>query len=662
MAKPVDWIGHVIETELASTIKWCHRNKNAQDGRDIIGSRFDDDGSNFRSALTFMTATLSWQPLVQISQVISCTDPIIIIITDGYTQIKAKLSDGAVEALKREIDDIDLHVKGDLFVIKKATVASTPYGPSDEHIQFEIQEIEYSHHLRKILGQPTPILERPKAGSLLAQITEIRRQQYEAPDDHAEPKLTRANANTAATVTAGAVCPRGQDVTNESHSPQSQQSQMRTSPTALTQHSSGTQRAIATQIPIVRKRKAPTLEEDGFEIKQGNNLARPHGPSFKQPTTKPLPSKRHQPDIDQTGAKLFSLLSNQRSALHPQPPPASLVDLASESSHESQHPSPQGPITVRDISGGVEQKSIEAAEQTHDQTNALSVDEDKPSLCAPPKYSLRRIPLDQRSLLDKQDSWIPSLPGKQLPCPNVPIQLLGQWLDQSSPQNEEPENGKNVNIERDAVEGAMETSESSPESSSDAEIEWAPTPSQKKPQLPPDSTMASGGNATPLAVRLQRPPSSLQASSQARDQLPPDSSMDSTGRSPSVSKQTQAQRQVPTSSSYGSATHSSPVLKQTERSLDNSPSSALNRRHMSVSASSAGSGSHRQPTKPQSRAAQKQQMPDSYRLGTGARPRTSQLDGSEQRSINGSNQTSRPTSAGSIVKGTQLAGGDSTLR
>jgi hypothetical protein len=628
----MDWIGPFIEVELASVIAWCNKNKHAQNASDIFGSRFDDDGSNFRS--TVKSSILPWEPLAQISQVISCKNPKIIVITDGYTQIKAKLSDSAVHTLESEIEEkIDLGMKGDVFAIKETIVASTPYGPADEHIQLDIQEIEYKYHLRKTLGQSIPILERSEAGRLLTEITEIRRQQYEVPEDHAEPESTRANAHANAVAIAGASRPSGQSLTNESHSPQSQHSQSRSSPAAFTRLSSGTQRAVATQIPINRKRKAPpTLEEDGFEIKQGYNLARPHGPGFKQPTTRPLPGKRRHFETDQTGAKLLGLLKKQASDMQQPPPPGPPIDLTSQSSHESLHSSPHAPTTVPDISGGVEQMSIEATGQMPELTSGQSVQGDKSQLLpAPPKYSLRRIPIDQRKLLEKQDSWVPSLPGKQLPHPNIPIQLLGQWHDRTSPDDKDPEDEDDANIGSDAVEAAMDTSESSSESSEEEELEWEATPSQKRPQLPPDSTMGSGINTSPLANRIQRPSSSSQYSSHARQQLPSDSS-------------------------NGSANRSSPVLKQTQRSFDSSPSSAVNKPQTSAYASSVGSGTHRQPMRSQYLAAKRQKVPDTSKLGTG--PRNSQVKNSALRSINGSNQNPRPSSSGSIVKGTRLSGGD----
>ena len=569
------------------------------------------------------------------------------IITDGHTHIKAKLSDSARRTLERELEgEIDLGLKGDVFAIKETVVVSTPYGPAIEQIQLEIQEIEYRHHLRKVVGPSELILARPGTGRLLTEIAEIRRQQHGVPVDNAEPQSTRANAN--ANAAAGTSRPSGQSPTNESHSPQSQRSQLRSSPAASTQQSSGTQRAVATQALHDRKRKIPpTLAEDGFEIQQGSNLALPHGPRFSVPTTKPLPGKRRHLDNDQTAKTLLGLLRNRPSDMQQSKAPP--IDLSSQSSRESLRESPHAPTTAPNVSGGVEPMSIEGAEQTRDTTIDESVQGDNPrSLPAPPNYSLRRIPLDQRKLLEKQDSWVPSLPGKQLPHPNVPVELLKHWHDQPSTENED-----DANV---AVEDAMDSAESSSEPSSDEELEWDATPSQKKTQLPPDSTITSGSNATPLGHRPQRPSGSSQSASHARPQLPPDSCNDSTGRSPKVLKQTKARTRQPASSYNSSATHSSPVLKQTQQSLASSPSPAMKKPQGSAPASSEGIGSKKQHLRSKHPGAQRQKVPDTSKLSTG--PRSIQTKNSKLSSTNRPNQNSRPSSAGSIVKGTQLAGGD----
>ena len=523
MAKSVDWIGSFIETELAAVIAWWKEDKDARGATYRPDSRFENDGSNFRS--TVKTSNLPAEPLAQISEVVSCKGALTITITDGYTQARAKLSDSAVQVLENEIGEkIDSATRGDVISIKEVIIASTPYGPQDEHVQLEIQEIEYLYHLRKSLGHKQTIVERTEAARLLNEITEIRRRQYDIPESQTEPKSTGANANAVAGALRNGDCSQA----NESHSPRSQQSVSPThsSQAAVSQPSYSTQPAIANRLPLSRKRKAPTLDKDGFEIRQGNNLQRPHGPGFTSPTTRQLPAKRPQLGNDKTGLTLLNLLQNKPKNAPLQTSPALGEQLPPQSEPRSKASSPAAPANVPDVSSDVERMSIASAEHAPAADTEQSTAADKmPSRSAPQKYSLRRIPNDQRTLLEKPDSWFPSLPGKQFPQPNIPIQLLEQWHAQASPEDQ-----RMIQAEPIAVETRMETSDSSSESSEAERIPWSPT--QRSPQLPPDSTLGSNNHTSPLGGRTRSRPNSSHSASQEREQLPPDSSSGSSIRSP----------------------------------------------------------------------------------------------------------------------------------
>jgi hypothetical protein len=602
MAKPVDWIGPFIEAELAAVIAWWKSDEAPRDATNNADSRFENGGSNFRSAVKF--STLHVEPLVQISEVVSCKAPVVIIITDGHTQIRAKLSNTAAQVLESEIgEDIDAETKGDVISIKNAIVASTPYGPQDEHVQLEIQEIEYMYHLRKSLGQRHTILERAEAARLLSEITEMRSRQYDILENQAAPVSIRANANAV----AGASRNSDRTQANEIPSPQSQQSMSppHSSQLAVSQPSYGTQPSIATQLPLSRKRKAPTMVEDGLEILQGNNLARPHGPGFASPTTRPSSAKRPQFGNDETTLRILNLLGNQPKNVPLQTSPTVVEQLPAQSEPRSMPSSPTAPANVHDISGEVEHMSIAGAEEP----SAPAVDQSTagkrmPSHSVPQKYSFRRIPVDQRSLLEKQDSWVPSLPGKRFPQPNIPLELLEQWHVQA-----ELDNPKMAQTDRTTAETTMETSDSSQsvdarivqakpttvettiatsdsssESSEDELLagSWPPTPSQRLPQLPPDSTIGSNNQTSPLGKRTQMQRVTSQSALQEKEQLPPDSSMGSSIHSSPVTKQTQQslggshnsqsalqeRERLPPNSSTGSSEHSSSVEKQTQRSMD----------------------------------------------------------------------------------------------
>lgn len=619
MAKPVDWIARLIEQELDAVVTWRRNSRKAH--HTIDGNpRFEDDGSNLRSIVR--GSSLPSEPIVQISGVTSCRAPTVVIVTDGFTQVNAKLSDSVVRMLESEIEDkIDFETKGDVILLRDFTVASTPYGPKDEHILLEIQEIVYRYHLRKSLGPTPPILERREASRLLSEITEIRRRQYDVPDSHAEQDSTGAN------VVAG-VSKRGkQQSSKESHRPlsQSPMSQLHSSPPAFTSQSYGTQNAIATQLPISRKRKAPTLTEDGLEILQGNNVAIPHGPGFSAPTG-PLFSKLQQAD---THTKLLGLIGNlsKRAAVKRSPSPPQKPSVEPEA--DSVPSSPLAPAIRPDISGGIVQMSIDINDQEPARTTGqTSVQTQSPFCGFSQNYSHRRITIAQKDLLEKPDSWLPPQPGKTFPQPNVPIQLLKDWDEQRQLCSVDSDDRSEAEVtEQDLMNVSVSASDPS-DSSDDEEYEWSQTqprsPSQKRSGLPPDSSMDNDTHTSPVQASSSLFPDSPQASLAKRDKLPFDSSL-------------------------GSSVHSTPLQKQTNpivnRSLGKQQQSPLSCPPLVSESRSTPSVTQSSPLGPQSQ----------HHDGINGRiERSSPFQVKARHAPGDARPSSRPATSESIVKATQL--------
>lgn len=107
------------------------------------------------------------------------------------------------------------------------------------------------------------------------------------------------------------------------------------------------------------------------------------------------------------------------------------------------------------------------------------------------KYARRRIPKDQRQLLDKDESWLPSLPGKQFPPGNIPnatIQLLQVHCGDLAPEEERSITHRSSPVQlpenADAEDVEMGDSESQP-------IPWSSSPvrpMRTDNDLPPDSS------------------------------------------------------------------------------------------------------------------------------------------------------------------------------
>lgn len=134
-------------------------------------------------------------------------------------------------------------------------------------------------------------------------------------------------------------------------------------------------------------------------------------------------------------------------------------------------------------------------------------------------YKRVQIPKDQMEILENSSSWIPPLPGKRFPEPNVPIKLLEQWRKASprrvyskattSPPAHQPhgadlggandDNGPpgsgNNRKQTDMGQNEEEQDEGDDGSADDEEIfsDWESSPAALRPHgTPPDSSPPRG--------------------------------------------------------------------------------------------------------------------------------------------------------------------------
>ena len=156
MAKSLQpWLGAFIQKELAAVVEWRNQIQRAPKVKQDPDSRFNDDGSNFRSTVDSPPLTVDCK--AQILKVLSTAGSPTVLLSDGTTSVRAKLSDNAVQTLEDELEEkLSLEMKGDVVSLFAVKVASTPYGPTEGHVQLEIDELQYQYHLRKTIGNPTP--------------------------------------------------------------------------------------------------------------------------------------------------------------------------------------------------------------------------------------------------------------------------------------------------------------------------------------------------------------------------------------------------------------------------------------------------------------------------------------------------------------------------
>ncbi|TKA23261.1 hypothetical protein B0A50_07318 [Salinomyces thailandicus] len=384
MAKSIQpWLGAFVHGELAAVVQWTKSSHEAPNIKTDPDTRFHDDGSNFRSAVS--TPPLSVESKVQLLKVLAIGTSPIVVLSDGASSMKARLSDHAVTVLEDELEEsLSLEMRGDVFSLVAVNVVSTPVGPADGHVQLEVEDLQYQYHLRKTAGTPIPIERQTEVSGLVDAIRNIRVRQYtdEEPLTTTLPKAALRSISPQASLGAHqrAAAHAEERLPSTAMSQDGAQSQsLHGSPVLQTQA------PVATQVnpPPRKAKKGPSLAVEGFEMTTGLNLAKPSAPALDSTPQVVSNPKRT--------AKLLDLLGGPSKA-----PP--LLSSAAPS------------VDV----------NIESEDQ------------------APPNQPSRA------SRLSQKHSWYPPLPGQQFPTPNIPIELLQAWTSNGEESSRKPQQTSEV--------------------------------------------------------------------------------------------------------------------------------------------------------------------------------------------------------------------------
>lgn len=122
------------------------------------------------------------------------------------------------------------------------------------------------------------------------------------------------------------------------------------------------------------------------------------------------------------------------------------------------------------------------------QASSLPIDESlierEPSM-AYLRYARLNLPENQDSLLQRRDAWLPSVPGKQFPHPNVPLTILNELEDAA----------KGYDSRHSTVAASIRDMSSEPDSSAPLPGWFSSPPAQpsrfSKALFPPDSSVAA---------------------------------------------------------------------------------------------------------------------------------------------------------------------------
>jgi hypothetical protein len=457
-------------------------------------------------------------------------------ISDGDVSILAILSDNAWDAYDKGLEEGEEPRKGDLILCNKITVISTTYGPSEERVKLRIEDLELTGNFRKIIGQPTPLLQRAPIAALRERIEDLRLKQHQSEvpledeeddavikeeeeedaDDDDEIEDVPGNDEEDEGVRDQAGATHEDQPTNTSEAlqnavpsihtqPESLHTQLPIAPVIPPRHqtspaipSTNSMAQIESQLPLEamqtqappqprnplrRTRGGYLMGREGFETTRGDNLAGPQAPT----------------------------LHTRQASLSPEPPRNKLLEVISKLPARvprKRSPEPGAPVSAQMV---MEQIVVETPTKPRRST-ATSTGQD--STQAPRKRY--RIPRDQRALLDHPSSWIPSAPGQEFPHPNVPVGLLKSWNAKATgATNGASQSSPSPSIEQSLANKSLEVVRPEPQATAAAELEdeseseasdtsedqplsgWSESPSRSQ-MLPPDSSVA---HISPLASR-----------------------------------------------------------------------------------------------------------------------------------------------------------------
>lgn len=409
---------------------------------------------------------------------------------------------------------------------------STTYGPSEERIKLRIEDLELTGNFRKVIGQPSPLLERPSIIASREKIEDLRLKQLQnevpAEDDQGdvsaeedeevkdEPEeeveagasdddQTAANAVGVPAEPARApheptpvdVAPPQRLPTTESRMSPPHRTSPATHNTASAQLESQLPlNATPTQPstpqprnPIRRTRGGFSIGREGFEPTRGDNLTGPQAPT----------------------------LHTRHARLSETPPKTKLLDVISKLPGQvlkKRSPEPSATISAQLVNEDVVIETPTKAKRSSAATSTAH----KSTPIPRKRY---RIPRDQKALLGHPSSWIPSAPGHQFPHPHVPISLLTAWNAKATSAAKPPSQSSPIpEIEQSSGVKSLQAVQSEPQATAAAELEddsdesegsdtsdddkplscWSASPSRSQ-VLPPDSSAAH------ISPRVSRPAS-----------------------------------------------------------------------------------------------------------------------------------------------------------
>ncbi|USW47683.1 Putative shelterin complex subunit TPP1/Est3 [Septoria linicola] len=534
------WLADFVKNELTAVITWKQQmQKGIKPDPD---SRFSDDGSNLRSEVRSPPATAN----VQLIEVLTSQDVVTAYVCDGIMKVKVRFSRDVVVAFEEDSGGpLDSDVKGDVFRLVKFTVVSTPFGPADGFVQLHVDEIKYETLRRGLLDGLS--VERDFDIRTLIESTKLLRVPENAPLDVQGRKQA---VTTQLRPTAGVPNSNAAQAQVE----RTQQS-VQTQAAPVARPRTPNTHATRSRAPVKRKAPGPTLSNDGFEVESGVNLYGPVEPINREPIVT---------DKQAVNPHLLSLLGGNRAPGPLEHPSKGETGVQTRPAVAPQHRAEADTVTASAIhidssrqteradNTIPESSQVYAQPSTHaDDPRATDHDEDDTTLSAklgPDSvpgasslsvenllaYARRKIPGAQRKLLDDPSSWLPPLPGRQFPRPNVPMELLSKWNAEAATSHPDPVSAQDSFApsprSRASLSEVLDDSDSESEHGDDATQEYPPSPEKnwlpRQAAIPPPTALNSSVSNSDVAEYTSRS-SSASPPRKHRPHLPPSSTVGS---------------------------------------------------------------------------------------------------------------------------------------
>ncbi|SMR50553.1 unnamed protein product [Zymoseptoria tritici ST99CH_1E4] len=421
------WIADFVKNEIEAVLAWADRKKVKSFVKLENDGRFSDDGSNFRNAVSSLEPE---KDQLQLIKVLAAGNTVNAVLSDGQTCIKARLSDNAVEIFESALDDgeqLDLEVTGDVIRLKSFTIVTTAFGSEEDYIQLTVEDIDYCHHLRKLVGDPVSVEKDPRIRPLIDRVIKSLVpadpiEEWDADQESIHSQVESPGIGSQASINV----PR-------SSPPMEPETQLQGIETSVrsSQHIQDSAASRRSALRLQKRSAAEAgLENDGFEMQSGVNLDRPVI-ALRKPDTKIgakllglLGSKCAEPEtVAETPARFVPHSNQERYAqLHVVPETFVETPRGKGDFDRTEQVDPPSSPPVHVINGSID-TGVNSLGQAQSGTSSEVCHTTRPKIA----YGRRKIPANQKKLLDLASSWLPSLPGQTFPKPNVPIEILKKW-------------------------------------------------------------------------------------------------------------------------------------------------------------------------------------------------------------------------------------------